>query len=194
MKTALLQKALSKGGHDAAHGGARRERGKIPRPKDRVYSFRNQHHQSDPKNQRPEPWNLYNGKVNPGESIRVFPLSNWTELDVWQYIYLENIPIVPLYFAARRPVGDRDGVLIMVDDSPMALKSAKSPWRSWSAFRTLCSYPLTGEPWKSSATTLPFWKIIEEMLLAEEFRTPGPHDRLRRSGQHGTEKAGRGYF
>src|SRR5271154_4632913 len=118
MKTVALRQALNKGGYDAAFGGARRDEEKS-RAKERVYSFRDKHHHWDPKNQRPELWSLYNGKVNPGESIRVFPLSNWTELDVWQYIYLENIPIVPLYFAADRPVVERDGTLIMVDDPRM---------------------------------------------------------------------------
>jgi sulfate adenylyltransferase subunit 2 len=169
MKTAALRQALSKGGYDAAFGGARRDEEKS-RAKERVYSFRDRHHQWDPKNQRPELWNLYNGKVNPGESIRVFPLSNWTELDVWQYIYLENIPIVPLYFAAKRPVVERDGVLIMVDDRRMRLKPGEMPVEKVVRFRTLGCYPLTGAV-ESPATTLP--EIIEEMLLARQSERQG---------------------
>jgi sulfate adenylyltransferase subunit 2 len=169
MKTVALRQALSKGGYDAAFGGARRDEEKS-RAKERVYSFRDKNHQWDPKNQRPELWNIYNGKVNPGESIRVFPLSNWTELDVWQYIYLEKIPIVPLYFAAVRPVVERDGVLIMVDDERMRLKPGEVPMEKLVRFRTLGCYPLTGAV-ESSATTLP--EIIEEMLVAKQSERQG---------------------
>jgi len=169
MKTQALRQALSKGGYDAAFGGARRDEEKS-RAKERVYSFRDRNHQWDPKNQRPELWNLYNGKVNPGESIRVFPLSNWTELDVWQYIYLENIPMVPLYFSAMRPVVDRNGVLVMVDDERMRLEPGEKPMQKMVRFRTLGCYPLTGAV-ESTATTLP--EIIEEMLLARNSERQG---------------------
>jgi sulfate adenylyltransferase subunit 2 len=169
MKTVALRQALDKGGYDAAFGGARRDEEKS-RAKERVYSFRDKHHQWDPKNQRPELWNLYNGKVNPGESIRVFPMSNWTELDVWQYIYLENIPIIPLYFAAKRPVVERNGTLIMVDDERMRLLPGEKPQEKLIRFRTLGCYPLTGAV-ESPATTLP--EIIEEMLLAKQSERQG---------------------
>jgi sulfate adenylyltransferase subunit 2 len=162
MKTEGLKQALNKYGFDAAFGGARRDEEKS-RAKERVYSFRDKLHQWDPKNQRPELWNLYNGKVNKGESIRVFPLSNWTELDVWQYIHLENIPIVPLYFAKERPVVYRDGTMIMVDDERMRLRPGEKAEMKRVRFRTLGCYPLTGAI-ESSATTLP--EIIEEMLVA----------------------------
>ncbi|MDO6682770.1 MULTISPECIES: sulfate adenylyltransferase subunit CysD [unclassified Oceanobacter] len=161
MKTAGLKQALDKYGFDAAFGGARRDEEKS-RAKERVYSFRDSKHRWDPKNQRPELWNIYNGKVNKGESIRVFPLSNWTELDIWQYIYLENIDIVPLYYAAKRPVVERDGMLIMVDDDRMPLKDGEVPEMKSVRFRTLGCYPLTGAV-ESEATTLP--EIIQEMLL-----------------------------
>ncbi|MCY0963616.1 sulfate adenylyltransferase subunit CysD [Parathalassolituus penaei] len=161
MKTASLKQALDKYGFDAAFGGARRDEEKS-RAKERVYSFRDSKHRWDPKNQRPELWNIYNGKVNKGESIRVFPLSNWTELDIWQYIYLEGIPIVPLYFSAPRPVVDRDGMLIMVDDDRMPLKEGEVPEMKSVRFRTLGCYPLTGAV-ESEAATLP--EIIQEMLL-----------------------------
>jgi sulfate adenylyltransferase subunit 2 len=169
MKTQGLKDALNKHGFDAAFGGARRDEEKS-RAKERVYSFRDRFHQWDPKNQRPELWNLYNGKVNKGESIRVFPLSNWTELDVWQYIHLENIPIVPLYFAAPRPVVKRDGNLIMVDDERMRLEPGEKPEIKVVRFRTLGCYPLTGAI-ESNATTLP--QIIEEMLLARNSERQG---------------------
>ena len=169
MKTEGLKQALNKYGFDAAFGGARRDEEKS-RAKERVYSFRDPLHQWDPKNQRPELWNLYNGKVNKGESIRVFPLSNWTELDVWQYIHLENIPIVPLYFAAPRPVVQRDGNLIMVDDGRMRLNPGEKPEMKVVRFRTLGCYPLTGAI-ESSAITLP--QIIEEMLLARNSERQG---------------------
>lgn len=161
MKTQALKQALDKYGFDAAFGGARRDEEKS-RAKERVYSFRDKFHRWDPKNQRPELWNLYNGKVNKGESIRVFPLSNWTELDIWQYIYLENIDIVPLYYAAERPVVERDGTLIMVDDDRMPLEPGETPEMKMVRFRTLGCYPLTGAV-ESEAATLP--NIIQEMLL-----------------------------
>lgn len=169
MKTQALKQALDKWGFDAAFGGARRDEEKS-RAKERVYSFRDRSHQWDPKNQRPELWNLYNNKINKGESIRVFPLSNWTELDVWQYIHLENIPIVPLYFADVRPVVERDGTLIMVDDERMRLRPGEEPMMKRVRFRTLGCYPLTGAV-ESSATTLP--EIIEEMLLARNSERQG---------------------
>lgn len=169
MKTQALKDALNKYGFDAAYGGARRDEEKS-RAKERVYSFRDKLHQWDPKNQRPELWNLYNGKVNKGESIRVFPLSNWTELDVWQYIHLEKIPIVPLYFAAERPIVYRDGTMIMVDDERMRLEPGEKPAMKRVRFRTLGCYPLTGAI-ESNATTLP--EIIEEMLLARNSERQG---------------------
>lgn len=161
MKTQALKQALDKYKFDAAFGGARRDEEKS-RAKERVYSFRDNKHRWDPKNQRPELWNIYNGKVNQGESIRVFPLSNWTELDIWQYIYLENISIVPLYLSAKRPVVERDGMLIMVDDERMPLKPGEVPAMKSVRFRTLGCYPLTGAV-ESEADTLP--EIIQEMLL-----------------------------
>jgi sulfate adenylyltransferase subunit 2 len=161
MKTVALKQALNKYGFDAAFGGARRDEEKS-RAKERVYSFRDRNHRWDPKNQRPELWNIYNGKINKGESIRVFPLSNWTELDVWQYIHLENIPIVPLYFARKHPVVKRDGVLIRVDDDRFQFKPGEKAEEKTVRFRTLGCYPLTGAV-ESSATTLP--EIIQEMLL-----------------------------
>lgn len=161
MKTQGLKQALNKYGFDAAFGGARRDEEKS-RAKERVYSFRDKNHRWDPKNQRPELWNIYNGRVDKGESIRVFPLSNWTELDIWQYIHLENIPIVPLYFAAKRPVVERDGTLIMVDDDRMPIGPNDKVEEKMVRFRTLGCYPLTGAV-ESTATTLP--EIIQEMLL-----------------------------
>ena len=161
MKTQALKQALDLYRFDAAFGGARRDEEKS-RAKERVYSFRDKNHRWDPKNQRPELWNLYNGKIDKGESIRVFPLSNWTELDVWQYIHLENIPIVPLYFAKERPVVERDGMLIMVDDERMPLRPEDKIEMKMVRFRTLGCYPLTGAV-ESTATTLP--EIIQEMLL-----------------------------
>ncbi len=161
MKTQGLKQALDKYGFDAAFGGARRDEEKS-RAKERVYSFRDEHHHWDPKNQRPELWNIYNGKVNKGESIRVFPLSNWTELDIWQYIYLENIEIPSLYLSKLRPVVNRDGMLIMVDDDRMELNQGESIEQKKVRFRTLGCYPLTGAV-ESEATTLP--EIIQEMLL-----------------------------
>ena len=161
MKTQALKQALDKYKFDAAFGGARRDEEKS-RAKERVYSFRDSKHRWDPKNQRPELWNIYNGKVNKGESIRVFPLSNWTELDIWQYIYLEDIPLVPLYFSDKRPVVERDGMLIMVDDDRMPLEEGEVPEMKSVRFRTLGCYPLTGAV-ESEAATLP--EIIQEMLL-----------------------------
>nr|WP_204243984.1 sulfate adenylyltransferase subunit CysD [Vibrio galatheae] len=161
MKTQGLKQALDKHGFDAAFGGARRDEEKS-RAKERVYSFRDEHHRWDPKNQRPELWNIYNGKVNKGESIRVFPLSNWTELDIWQYIYLESIEIPSLYLAKKRPVVERDGMLIMVDDERMELNEGEVIEEKMVRFRTLGCYPLTGAV-ESEATTLP--EIIQEMLL-----------------------------
>jgi sulfate adenylyltransferase subunit 2 len=162
MKTQALLQALGAGGYDAAFGGARRDEEKS-RAKERVYSFRDRFHQWDPKNQRPELWNVYNGRINKGESIRVFPLSNWTEFDVWQYIHLEQIPVVPLYFAAPRPVIERDGNLIMLDDQRLTLDPGEHPETRVVRFRTLGCYPFTGAV-ESSAATLP--AIIQEMLLA----------------------------
>lgn len=161
MKTQALKQALNKYKFDAAFGGARRDEEKS-RAKERVYSFRDKNHRWDPKNQRPELWNIYNSKVDKGESIRVFPLSNWTELDIWQYIHLESIPLVPLYFADKRPVVERDGTLIMVDDERMPIEPGEQVEEKMVRFRTLGCYPLTGAV-ESNATTLP--EIIQEMLL-----------------------------
>lgn len=189
MKTEALKQALDRYRFDAAFGGARRDEEKS-RAKERVYSFRDRNHRWDPKNQRPELWNLYNGKINRGESIRVFPLSNWTELDVWQYIYLEDIPIVPLYFAAERPVVKRDGMWIMVDDDRMPLAPGEKPQMKMVRFRTLGCYPLTGAI-ESNATTLP--EIIQEMLLT---RTSERQGRVIDHDQAGSmeEKKKEGYF
>ncbi len=159
-KTEGLKQALDKYGFDAAFGGARRDEEKS-RAKERVFSFRSAQHRWDPKNQRPELWRLYNTRKQKGESIRVFPLSNWTEMDVWQYIYLEGIPIVPLYYAAARPVVERDSAIIMVDDNRMPLKPGEKPELRMVRFRTLGCYPLTGAV-ESTAATLP--EIIREML------------------------------
>lgn len=189
MKTQALKQALNQYGFDAAFGGARRDEEKS-RAKERVYSFRDKNHRWDPKNQRPELWTLYNGKVNKGESIRVFPLSNWTELDIWQYIYLENIEIVPLYLAAERPVVERDGTLIMVDDERMPLNPGEQPQMKMVRFRTLGCYPLTGAV-ESTASTLP--EIIQEMLLA---RTSERQGRMIDHDQAGSmeQKKREGYF
>ncbi len=169
MKTAGLKQALDQYGFDAAFGGARRDEEKS-RAKERIFSFRTAQHRWDPKNQRPELWRLYNTRKHKGESIRVFPISNWTELDIWQYIYLENIPIVPLYFAAPRPVVERDGTLIMVDDDRMPLRPGEAPEMRTVRFRTLGCYPLTGAV-ESNAKTLP--AIIQEMLLARTSERQG---------------------
>ena len=189
MKTQALRQALDKYQFDAAFGGARRDEEKS-RAKERVYSFRDKHHRWDPKNQRPELWNIYNGRIDKGESIRVFPLSNWTELDVWQYIHLEAIPIVPLYFAAERPVVRREGVYIMVDDERMPLEPGETPELKRVRFRTLGCYPLTGAV-ESAATTLP--GIIQEMLLA---RTSERQGRIIDYDQAGSmeQKKREGYF
>ena len=169
MKTEALRQALDLGGYDAAFGGARRDEEKS-RAKERIYSFRDRFHQWDPKNQRPELWNLYNAKIDRGESIRVFPLSNWTELDIWLYIYREEIPIVPLYFADVRPVVERDGRIILVDDDRLPLKPGEKPQMEQVRFRTLGCYPLTGAI-RSDADTLP--KIIEEMLQVRNSERQG---------------------
>jgi sulfate adenylyltransferase subunit 2 len=169
MKTQALKQALNKYGFDAAFGGARRDEEKS-RAKERVFSFRDSKHQWDPKNQRPELWQNYNGKIHKGESIRVFPLSNWTELDIWQYIHLEDIPIVPLYLSAPRPVVERDGVLINVNDDRMPLAEGEVPEMRNVRFRTLGCYPLTGAV-ESDAKTLP--EVIQEMLLTKTSERQG---------------------
>ena len=189
MKTDGLKQALNKYQFDAAFGGARRDEEKS-RAKERVYSFRDKNHTWDPKNQRPELWSLYNGKKDKGESIRVFPLSNWTELDIWQYIHLENMDIVPLYLSQKRPVVERDGIMIMVDDDRMPLEPGETPEMKSVRFRTLGCYPLTGAV-ESEATTLP--EIIQEMLLATTSERQG---RLIDSDQEGSmeQKKREGYF
>jgi sulfate adenylyltransferase subunit 2 len=189
MKTQGLKQALDKYGFDAAFGGARRDEEKS-RAKERVFSFRSAQHRWDPKRQRPELWSQYNARKNKGESLRVFPLSNWTELDIWQYIYLENIPIVPLYFAAQRPVVRRDGTLIMVDDDRMPLAPGERPEMKSVRFRTLGCYPLTGAI-ESEAATLP--EIIQEMLLTTSSERQGrviDHD----SAASMEKKKQEGYF
>lgn len=188
MKTVGLKQALSKYGFDAAFGGARRDEEKS-RAKERVYSFRDRNHRWDPKNQRPELWSIYNGEISDGESIRVFPLSNWTELDIWVYILQENIPMVPLYFAAERPVVERDGVLIMVNDDRMELLPGEEIRHEMVRFRTLGCYPLTGAV-RSTATTLE--AVVEETLRA---RTSERQGRVIDVDQAGMEKKKReGYF
>ena len=169
MKTQALKQALDKYGFDAAFGGARRDEEKS-RAKERIFSFRSAQHRWDPKNQRPELWRLYNARKHKGESIRVFPMSNWTELDIWQYIYLHDVPIVPLYFSALRPVVARDGTLIMVDDERMPLAPGEKPMMKKVRFRTLGCYPLTGAI-ESDADTLP--DIIQEMLLTTSSERQG---------------------
>jgi sulfate adenylyltransferase subunit 2 len=169
MKTQSLKQALDQYGFDAAFGGARRDEEKS-RAKERVVSFRSAQHRWDPKRQRPELWSLYNTRKSKGESLRVFPLSNWTELDIWQYIYMENIPIVPLYFSKQRPIVERDGALIMVDDERMPLNSGERPEMRWVRFRTLGCYPLTGAV-ESRADSLP--AIIQEMLLTTSSERQG---------------------
>jgi len=189
MKTHALLQALNKGNYDAAFGGARRDEERS-RAKERIYSFRDRYGQWDPKNQRPELWNLYNGKLTKGESIRAFPLSNWTELDIWLYIYLESIPIVPLYFAEERPVVERNGTLLMVDDDRLPLNPGEKPRMERVRFRTLGCYPLTGAL-PSNATTLP--DIIREMLLTKYSERSGrliDHDE---EGSMETKKR-EGYF
>ena len=193
MKTEGLKQALDKYGFDAAFGGARRDEEKS-RAKERVYSFRDSKHRWDPKNQRPELWNIYNGKVKKGESIRVFPLSNWTELDIWQYIYLEQIPIVPLYFAAEREVVELNGALVMIDDERilqyLTPEQKADITKKMVRFRTLGCYPLTGAV-ESTATTLP--EIIQEMLLTKTSERQG---RVIDHDQAGSmeEKKRQGYF
>ena len=189
MKTDALKQALSQYKFDAAFGGARRDEEKS-RAKERIFSFRTENHGWDPKNQRPELWNVYNARIRPGESIRVFPLSNWTELDIWQYILKEQIPIVPLYFAARRPVVQRDGMLIMVDDERMPLAQGETPEMRMIRFRTLGCYPLTAAM-ESDATTLP--EIVHEMLVA---RTSERSGRLIDHDESGSmeKKKREGYF
>ncbi|WP_246482346.1 sulfate adenylyltransferase subunit CysD [Methylopila capsulata] len=169
MKTEALKQALTHYGFDAAFGGARRDEEKS-RAKERVFSFRTETHAWDPKNQRPELWRLYNARIHKGESIRVFPLSNWTELDIWQYILAEEIPIVPLYFAAKRPVVERDGMLIMKDDDRLVLKDGETVQERLVRFRTLGCYPLTGAL-ESDAATLP--EIVREMLIARTSERSG---------------------
>jgi sulfate adenylyltransferase subunit 2 len=169
MKTEGLKQALDKWGFDAAFGGARRDEEKS-RAKERIFSFRSAKHRWDPKNQRPELWRLYNARKNPGETIRVFPLSNWTELDVWQYIHREGIPIVPLYFAAMRPVVRRDGQLIMVDDERLPLNPGETPELKMIRFRTLGCYPLTGAVESDAADLL---AIVGEMLTATSSERQG---------------------
>jgi sulfate adenylyltransferase subunit 2 len=189
MKTQALKQALDKYGFDAAFGGARRDEEKS-RAKERVFSFRDKFHRWDPKNQRPELWSVYNSKIEKGESIRVFPLSNWTELDIWQYIYSEGIEIVPLYLASRRPVVNRGGSLIMVDDYRMPLQKEEVPKMKMIRFRTLGCYPLTGAI-ESSAQTLP--EIIQEMLLTKTSERQGrliDHD----SASSMEQKKREGYF
>jgi sulfate adenylyltransferase subunit 2 len=190
MKTDALKQALDKYEFDAAFGGARRDEEKS-RAKERVYSFRDRNHSWDPKSQRPELWNVYNSRVNKGESIRVFPLSNWTELDVWQYIHLEKIPIVPLYFAKPRPVVERGGVMLLVDDDRLELEPGEEPEVKNVRFRTLGCYPLSGAV-ESTATTLP--EIIQEMLLAKTSERQGRVIDQDEGGAGMEEKKKRGYF
>jgi sulfate adenylyltransferase subunit 2 len=189
MKTRALRQALDKYRFDVAFGGARRDE-EASRAKERVFSFRSASHRWDPKNQRPELWRLYNSRKRPGESIRVFPLSNWTELDVWQYIYLEDLPIVPLYFAKERPIVERDGMLLMVDDDRMPLEPGEKPRFRKVRFRTLGCYPLTGAI-ESPAETLP--EIVYEMFLA---KTSERHGRIIDSDSSGSmeKKKHEGYF
>ncbi len=189
MKTQALLQALALGGYDAAFGGARRDEERS-RAKERIYSFRDRYGQWDPKNQRPELWNLYNAKLNKGESIRAFPLSNWTELDIWLYIYLESIPIVPLYYAAPRPVVERQGTLLMVDDERIPLRPGEKPRTEVVRFRTLGCYPLTGAI-RSNATTLP--EIIREMLLTKYSERQGRLIDFDEEGSMETKKR-EGYF
>ena len=189
MKTQALKQALDQYGFDAAFGGARRDEEKS-RAKERVVSFRSAQHRWDPKRQRPELWHLYNTRKSKGESLRVFPLSNWTELDIWQYIYMENIPIVPLYFSKQRPIVEREGALIMVDDERMPLQDGERPEQRWVRFRTLGCYPLTGAV-ESRADTLP--AIIQEMLLTTSSERQGrviDHD----SAASMEKKKQEGYF
>lgn len=189
MKTQALKQALTAGRFDGVFGGARRDEEKS-RAKERVFSFRDVNHRWDPKNQRPELWNLYNGRVGRGESVRVFPLSNWTELDIWQYVYLESIEIVSLYYSAPRPVVERDGVLIMVDDSRFRFNEGEEAEERWVRFRTLGCYPLSGAV-ESRATTLP--EIIQEMLLATRSEREGRVIDFDQAGSMEAKKV-EGYF
>ena len=189
-KTEGLKQALYKHGFDAAFGGARRDEEKS-RAKERVFSFRSANHRWDPKNQRPELWRLYNTKKTKGESIRVFPISNWTELDIWQYIHLENIPIVPLYFSAKRPTVERDGLLLMVDDERFPLKPGEVPVERSIRFRTLGCYPLTGAI-ESEAATLP--EVIQEMLLTTTSERQGRAIDKDAGGAGMEKKKQEGYF
>jgi len=190
MKTDALKKALNEHGFDAAFGGARRDEEKS-RAKERIFSFRDRSHRWDPKNQRPELWNLFNTKINKGESIRVFPLSNWTELDIWQYIHLENIPIVPMYFSSERKVIERDGQLIMRDDDRMPLLPGEVEQTRRVRFRTLGCYPLTGAV-ESTASTLP--EIIQEMLLTKTSERQGRVIDKDAGGAGMEQKKREGYF
>ena len=189
MKTEALKQALNAGQYDAAFGGARRDEEKS-RAKERIFSFRDRFHQWDPKNQRPELWNVFNCRVNKGESIRVFPLSNWTELDVWLYIHEEKLPMVPLYLAKERPVVDRNGALIMVDDERLPLADGEEPEMKMVRFRTLGCYPLTGAI-ESDADTVP--KIIEEMLRSRDSERQGRVIDYDEAGSM-EEKKREGYF
>jgi len=189
MKTEALKQALTEGGYDAAFGGARRDEEKS-RAKERVFSFRTKTHGWDPKNQRPELWNVYNGRINKGESIRVFPISNWTELDVWLYIHYENIPMVPLYFAKERPIVEREGALIMTDDDRLPLNPGEQPEMRKVRFRTLGCYPLTGAV-ESEATNVP--EILEEMLRTRSSERQGRVIDYDESGSM-EEKKREGYF
>jgi len=189
MKTQGLKQALDHHGFDAAFGGARRDE-EGSRAKERIFSFRSKEHRWDPKNQRPELWNIFNTRINKGESIRVFPISNWTELDIWQYIYMEKIDIVPLYFAAKRPVVRRDGIDIMVDDERMPIAASETVEDKSVRFRTLGCYPLTGAI-ESTANTLP--EIIQEMLLAKTSERQGRLIDADQAGSMELKKA-EGYF
>ncbi len=189
-KTEGLKQALDKWGFDAAFGGARRDEEKS-RAKERIFSFRTASHGWDPKNQRPELWNLYNARKNKGESIRVFPISNWTELDVWQYIHLNDIPIVPLYFAAKRPTVERDGMLLMVDDDRFPLEPGEKPVERSVRFRTLGCYPLTGAV-ESGAKTLP--EVIQETLLTTTSERQGRAIDKDAGGAGMEKKKQEGYF
>jgi sulfate adenylyltransferase subunit 2 len=190
MKTDALKEALNLYGFDAAFGGARRDEEKS-RAKERVFSFRDKSHRWDPKNQRPELWNLYNARVNKGESIRVFPMSNWTELDVWQYIYLEKIPIVPLYLSSKRKVVRRNGILLMRNDDRMPLLDGEVEEEKMVRFRTLGCYPLSGAV-ESDATELT--DVIQEMLLATTSERQGRIIDQDEGGAGMEEKKRRGYF
>jgi sulfate adenylyltransferase subunit 2 len=189
MKTEAIKQAIAKYGFDCAIGGARRDEERS-RAKERIFSFRDTHHRWDPKNQRPELWRLWNTRVKDGESMRVFPLSNWTELDVWHYIHLEKIPVVPLYFAKKRPIVRRKGALIMVDDDRLPLEPGEVPEMRLVRFRTLGCYPLTGAV-ESTAASVP--EILEELLRAE---TSERRDRLIDTDQVASmeQKKREGYF